>query len=335
MLPALQSAADRRCGVFTGREAVAAGYSPEQVQLMVRSGRWRWLRRGVYTTAERADAAVEPTARHLLHGAAVLAALGPGPVLSHGSAARLHGLVVPHGLEAEVRLTDVDQWRRGRGYRVARAGLTPEERTVVDGLPVTDGPRTLVDCARDWSLTAAVSALDAAIHARTVTRAQVRDAVLAGAHRVGIGDAGRALHLADGRAESPLESRGRLAVLAAGLPCPELQVEVHAASGLVGRLDAWFEEPALALEFDGLVKYVTPYGGRTPAQVLWDEKRREDALRELGIRVVRITSEQLDEGAGALGGRLRPFFASQPGRRPYRVVRTPEPGSDPSADAAA
>jgi predicted transcriptional regulator of viral defense system len=335
VLPALQFAADRRSGVFTGQEAVAAGYTPEQVQLLVRSGRWKWLRRGVYTTAERFALAADPVARHLLDAAAVLAVLDPGAVLSHGTAARAHGFVVPTGLDAEVRLTDTEQWRRGRGYRIARAGLDDEEVGVVAGLPVTAAPRTLVDCAREWSLTAAVSAIDAAIQAGSVTRRQVEGAVLAGSHRVGIGAAGRALHLADGRAQSPLESRGRLTVLAAGLPRPELQVEVYGAAGFVGRLDAWFEQPAVALEFDGQVKYLEPYRGRSPAQVLWDEKCREDALRELGIRVLRVTAEQLDRGPGALGERLRPLFAVQPGHRPYRIVRTPEPGGDSSADAVA
>lgn len=335
MLPALQFAADRRDGVFTGREALAAGYTAEQVQQMVRSGRWRWLRRGVYTTAERAVTATDPLAQHLLQAAAVLAALDDGPALSHATAARAHGFVLPRALDDVVRLTDVGQWRRGQGYCVARAGLAADEVVPVGGLPTTTPSRTLVDCAREWSLTAAVTAIDAALHAGSVTRPQLREAVLAGSHRVGIGAAGRALHLADGRAESPLETRGRLVVLTAGLPLPELQVEVHAGAGFVGRLDAWFEQPAVALEFDGLVKYESPYGGRTPAQVLWEEKRREDALRELGIRVLRVTSEQLDQGAGALGARLRPLFEVQPGRRPYRIVRTPEPGSDPSADAAA
>jgi hypothetical protein len=126
-----------------------------------------------------------------------------------------------------------------------------------------------------------------------------------------------------------------LTVLAAGLPRPELQVEVYGAAGFVGRLDAWFEQPAVALEFDGRVKYLEPYRGRSPAQVLWDEKCREDALRELGIRVLRITAEQLDRGPGALEERLRPLFAVQPGHRPYRIVRAPEPGGDSPADAAA
>ena len=57
--------------------------------------------------------------------------------------------------------------------------------------------------------------------------------------------------LADGRAESPLESLGRLALLEAGLPRPELQVDLYGPHGFVARVDGWYEEAAVAIEFDG------------------------------------------------------------------------------------
>ena len=132
----------------------------------------------------------------------------------------------------------------------------------------------LVDCAREWSLPDSVVAMDAAIQAETLTRSQLEAAVLAARHWVGIGNAARALSLADGRAESPLETRGRLALLASGLPAPELQVEIHGLRGFVARVDAWYDDAAVAIEFDGQVKYTDPRNGRSPAQVAWDEKRR-------------------------------------------------------------
>jgi hypothetical protein len=47
------------------------------------------------------------------------------------------------------------------------------------------------------------------------------------------------------------------------------------------------------VEFDGRVKYTDPWRDRTPQQVLWDEKRREDELRALDVRVVRIADADL------------------------------------------
>jgi Transcriptional regulator, AbiEi antitoxin len=329
--PELQFVASRRLGVFTAAEARRSGYRPEQISAAVRSGEWRPIRRGVYVESARwAALADDDRLRHLVSCAAVLAALDPGPVLSHESAARFHSFVLPHRREDVVRLTDVAQWREGRGYRVARAALPEADVVRGDVFAVTSRPRTLVDCAREWSLTDAVVAFDAAIQLEKVTRAQLADAVLAAGHWHGIGRAGRALSLANGRAESPLETRARLALLAEGLPMPELQVEIHGERGLVGRVDAWYEEAAVAVELDGKLKYLEPWGGRTPAQVAWDEKRREDALRELGIRTLRLVDEDTRSVRSELAPRLRRFLAVPfAGPRRFRAVRTDEPGSSP------
>jgi hypothetical protein len=181
-----------------------------------------------------------------------------------------------------------------------------------------------------------VVAMDAALHDGLVTRAALRTAVLAATHWVGIGSAGRAADLSDGRAESPLETRGRLALVAAGLPRPELQVELHGPRGFVARVDGWFDEAAVALEFDGRVKYLDPRGGRDPAQVLWREKRREDAVRELGVRFIRVAQEDLAPGRrNELARRIESLLADPPTEpRRFTVVRTPEP-SMPTGDAAA
>ena len=267
--------------------------------------------------------------RHLADCLAVLVSLDPGPVVSHASAARLHRLLLPRDLDDEVRLTDEQQWRRGRGYRVARAALPAADLQSVLGFGITSPSRTLVDCAREWQLEDAVVAMDAAIHDGRVTRAHLRRAVLSASHWVGIGSAGRAVDLADGRAESPLETRGRLALLAAGLPRPELQVELHGTHGLLARVDAWFDEAALAVEFDGRVKYADPRDGRDPGEVLWREKRREDAVRELGVRFVRLAQDDVvGHRRRELAGRLSPLLAAPPlGVRRFTVVRTPEPGT--------
>jgi hypothetical protein len=190
----------------------------------------------------------------------------------------------------------------------------------------------LVDCAREWPLTDAVIAMDAALFARSLSRHDLVDAVHAARHRVGVGSAARALDLADGRAESPLETRGRLALLAGGLPAPELQVELHDDRGFAARVDAWYDDAAVAIEFDGRIKYTEPRGGRSPAQVLWDEKRREDRVRALDVRFVRIADADMGVRWPAVLARLASLLAApMTGPRRFRVVRRPEPGS---ADAA-
>jgi len=243
----------------------------------------------------------------------------------------VHRLVLPRGVDDVVRLTDAAQWRRGRGYVVTRASLPPGDVGDLASFGVTTPARTLVDCAREWDPVDSVVALDAALHGGLVTRDEVRAAVLRATHWVGIGDAARAVGLADGRAESPLETRGRLALLGAGLPVPELQVELHGARGFVARVDAWYDDAAVAVEFDGRVKYVDPTDGRHPGEVFWREKRREDAIRGLGVRVVRLAREDVvPSRRRELAHRLVPLLAAPPaGPRRFSAVRRPEA---PAAD---
>ncbi|CCH86310.1 conserved protein of unknown function [Modestobacter italicus] len=155
MHPLLREAADRHRGVFTAADVRRAGLVPVDVQSALRRGEWDRLRQGVYV--ERAvlrDAIARgPDHRHLLDCVAVLLCLGGRPALSRASAARLSGLLVPSAaVEAAVSLTDEVQWRQGRGYTVMRAGL-PADDVLSNGAVRWTGPaRTLVDCARAWSL---------------------------------------------------------------------------------------------------------------------------------------------------------------------------------------
>lgn len=322
--PGLRSIAETRLGVFTSKEALAVGYRVEDIRAELGTRRWVRLRKGVYIAADDVPT-TDARRRHLIDGLAVLLSLDEGPVLSHASAARAHDLIVPRAEPSDVRVTAVDQWRRGRGYRVARAALPADDVRPWWGFGTTSVARTIVDCAREWSLTHSVIAIDAAIQARKVDRAQLHRAVLAGTHRVGIAGAARALALADGRAESPLETRGRLAMLAAGLPRPELQVEIHDGAGLIGRVDAWYEEAALAVEFDGRVKYTDPRDA-SAADALWEEKRREDRLRDTGARVVRVVNDDLGPTWSRKVSRVRGLLnGPSPSERRFRTVLTTEP----------
>jgi Transcriptional regulator, AbiEi antitoxin len=335
MHPSLEAAARRRSGVFTVADARRAGYRRDEIRAAVVSGAWHRLRRGVYVPAEVwAASADDERARHLLAAIATLTVLGRGPVLSHSSAARFHRIVLPRSVDSTVRLTHPDEWRTGKGYRIAAAALPPESVVGAGAFLATGVARTLVDCSREWRLADGVVAVDAALFDGLVRRPQLTAALLQQSHWLGIGDAARVVGLADGRAESPLETRGRLALVQAGLPRPELQVELHGPRGFVARVDAWYEDAAVAVEFDGRVKYADPRGGRTPAEVAWDEKRREDLIRDLDVQVVRVVQADLPAVEGP-AERLRTLL-SRPltGPRRFRVVRRPEPGADVADEVA-
>jgi predicted transcriptional regulator of viral defense system len=318
--PILRACADQRLGVFTAAQARGAGYRPDEVRTACSSGRWVRIRRGVYVTATDLAEVEGRGGRHAIDCWAALAFLDrPGTVVSHGSAARLWGWPVRRDLNPVVRLTDPEQWRRGTDYLVNRAPLPAADRTTRRRLPITAAARTLVDCAREWDLADAVVAMDAAL-----LRGHTTDGELSRAARrwPGASRAARAISLADGRAESPLETRGRLLVVGSGLPVFEPQVEIHSRGQLLGVVDGWYDDAAVAIEFDGRLKYTDPWRGRAPGQVLWDEKRREDELRALGIRFLRVADADLGSRWRVQESRLRVLLATPgPAAPAFTVVR--------------
>ena len=195
----------------------------------------------------------------------MLLALGrPRAAVSHAVGRPPVGPARPRGgLHGVVRLTDPDRWRRGRGLRDDPRAAPAGRVWPAGPLRVTSAARTLVDCAREWPLEDAVVAMDAALLAGRTTADDCATAAPAVRRWPGAARAARAVALADGRAESPLETRGRSAS-SAPASHPELQVEIHADGRLVGVVDAWFDEAAVAVEFDGRIKYTDPWRGRSP-----------------------------------------------------------------------
>ncbi len=323
MHPTLRSRADGRFGLFTAGEAKGVGYGTGEIRSLCATERWVRLRRGILVTAEDLAAGVQRGHRHRMDCLAVLLSLDRSTaVLSHASAARLWGLPVARSSDAPIRLTDPMQWRQGRGWRMTCAPLRPGERWRSGPLRLTSAPRTLVDCAREWPLEDAVVAMDAAVLADRTTVEELRRAASAIPHWPGASRAARAATLTDGRAESPLETRGRLRIVGSGLPAPELQVEIRTSGRLVGVVDAWFDEASVAVEFDGRVKYTTPWRERAPERVLWEEKRREDDLRALDIRVVRIADADLGPRWPVVEARLGGLLG-RPGPSSRRFTATP------------
>jgi hypothetical protein len=322
MHPLLRAAAERQLGLFTAADARRAGYQHDEIRRLCSSGAWLRLRRGVYVTAERFESATIDGRRHQIDCLAVLLELGrPTAAISHESAARLWGFPVRNSLSGPVRLTDPTLSRRASGYHVTQAPLPMREVATKGPFRLTEGTRTLLDCARQWDVDDAVIALDAALLAQRVTARELADGVRALRGWPGARRAARAVALADGRAESPLETRGRLRIVGAGLPTPDLQTEIHAAGRLVGVVDAWFDEAAVAVEFDGRVKYSQPWRGRSPERVLWEEKRREDELRALDIRFVRLSHDDLGASWPRAESRLRELLSS-PGPAARRFSTT-------------
>ncbi|GFZ89008.1 hypothetical protein [Nesterenkonia alkaliphila] len=102
----------------------------------------------------------------------------------------------------------------------------------------------------------------------------------------------RLLSFASPLSESPGESLLRVRLHELGLPQPLQQVVVH-VDGRSYRLDFLWEEPRVALEFDGWIKYRQQRA--TFDELHKQEKLREDAIRSTGCTVIRVYWEDLME----------------------------------------
>jgi hypothetical protein len=190
---------------------------------------------------------------------------------------------------------------------VHTSALRPEDVTTVDGWPVTSLARTGVDLGRTLPLEQAVAALDVAL-ADGLDAEALDDALQHAYGWPGIGAARRAATLSDARAESVGESVSRVRLHELGLPAPVPQLAVHGPHGFVGRADFGWPELRTLGEFDGRVKYgrlLKP--GQDPGDVVWSEKLREDALRDLGWQIVRWTWDELADFTAVARRLLRAF----------------------------
>ncbi|HEY3337647.1 MAG TPA: hypothetical protein VGK18_04025 [Propionicimonas sp.] len=289
------------------REFTSTGIDARALQAMERQGTLIHVRRGAYS--DTAQDGARAAHRQLIEGTWPL--LGANTVLSHGSAATLHGLPLWGSLLERVSVT---RPTGGHGVRrpylhVWRAPLSSAEVTTRDGFRLTSLERTALDSARQLRYEQAVAVLDAALHLGADPGLLAR-MLLGAAGRKGVRTARAALAFADKRAESVGESISRVRMAEVGLPAPVLQFEVFSRLGVwVARTDFWWREQRVVGEFDGRVKYTGPAGD--VADVVMAEKRREQAIRDAGFWFVRWGWQDLDD-RDAFTRRILRAFASAP-----------------------
>lgn len=272
----------------------AAGVTPVELRRLCHAGVLHRLRRGSYLVG---PAPCGDELRHALLVRSTMGGLSDEAVVSHISAAVLHGLPV---WGVPLHRVQVTRARRSGAratdrVRVHTAPLRADELAVVDGLAATDLARTVVDVARTVPFEQAVLVADAALASGRVDATELAEAVARVAGWPGSPSARRLVRFADGRSESVGESRSRVAIERAGLPRPVLQWDVRTRAGRVRRVDFGWPELGTVGEFDGRAKYgrlLRP--GEDPAAAVYAEKLREDELRDEDLAVVRWGWADLD-----------------------------------------
>lgn len=283
MHPSLRAHAALQGGAFTRAQAREADYSERQLKTLLRpGGAWAVLRRGVYAERAYVDS-LDAAGRYLLGVHAVMLSTLPGNVISHTSAAAVHGMPLrPHWLTLHhVTRPGVLGGRTEAGLTHHRARLEDLDLAGRDGFLATSMARTAVDVARLHGFEDGVVAADAALRLGA-TPAELSTMLERCRSWPNNTVARQVVHVADGGAETIGETLTRLLVLELDIGRPETQFRVtdgHRTAYVDMRVGRHL------FEFDGRLKYRGRASGgvadRPIEDVLWDEKRREDWLRNV------------------------------------------------------
>lgn len=278
-------------GPFLRREAQVLGVG----QRRLRSPAFRTVLTGVVVDARVPDTVV-------VRARAALLVSPEGAVISHWTAARIWGGVVPDNDWTHVSfMRDVHLRVRGVKHHRFRHRLDIKRW---QGVPVTSPGQTFCHLARYLGLVDLVALGDRLVKKGRCTPSelvqyadawpgQCRDNALHGAR------------LVRDRVDSVPETALRLLMVLAGLPEPQVDIPIRDADGNIRfRIDLGFEEVKLAIEYDGRWHDAVD-------QRRHDESRRTELSTTEGWTFVVVRAEDLYEQPEQLLQRLASELQAQ------------------------
>lgn len=271
--------------LFLVREALARNAMPERATRLL----YEAVYPGVYSAG-----GIELTARERAQ-AAWLWSRRKAVIAGNSAAALLGAKWVSPSLAELIH----DNRRPPAGIAVHIETLLPGEVVTVDGMPVTSPARTAFDVGR-WTSSRlhAVQRLDALANATDVKINDIEAVIAEHRGTRGLLRLRAALPLVDAGAESPQETRTRLALIGAGLPAPQTQLRVCDEYGdFVARIDMGYDDLRVGIEYDG------PQHWTDPAQRDRDIDRHS-ALLDLGWTIIRVSSQLLRYRQGTFIARV-------------------------------
>lgn len=294
-------------GLISHRQALEAGLLPRDIALLVSSGVWVRIRKGVYADGETYRGLDPYRAAPLVRMRAVALVLEKPVIFAHDSAAIALGLGVPDARNSQVHIARTRRRasHRSGGVITHGAPYAAHEQGTVEDLSVLSPVRTALDMTRMHGLWPGIAACDAALRLGA-TRSDLEAAAAAMVgwpHKTRVD---RAVSLADGGAETYLESMGRGLVHELGIGAPQTQF------GLTdGRRTIWgdIRVGRHLFEADGKLKYFLEQLGMSPDQILWEEKLRQDFITGFKLGVSRITMHDCLAGRPAALRRLAREYA--------------------------
>lgn len=307
---------------FLTKEARAAGLSSTSIAGALRRRQIIPVAPSLYAVRE-SWIRLGPRELHLGMSRAAAASIETS-VVSHQSAALMHGLPHPLGPLGPVSLTlpdsvctsARDDWRR------LLDGRLPESHvTTVDGVRVTTVARTVLDAFRQLRDRDALAIADGALRLG-VPPGDLQAMRAFQSRWPGVRKADVGLAMVDPRRESWLESASVATAHRLGFSVPLSQVSIHDLDGqLIGRVDFLWPSAGVIGEADGRGKYqgeyaVDEWDPAMAAALMTAERDRERRLEAVGFAVARWGTSELLKGGQGLDRELR---AAQRRADPRRI----------------
>jgi hypothetical protein len=309
-------------------QALDLNVSEQQIAALVRHKKWVRLRRGAYATRETVQK-LNPSERHVLVLRAGMGNLSGRVVATGHSALAVYGVPL-WGVtlsDLHVHREATRSSRREAGISHRRGAIDDEEIRSVRGLLVASPERAVVDACREVGFEAGVVLADGARRLLDLDLSAALAIVERQRDWPYSSRPSTALRFSDPRAATVGESRARVLLARLGVPKPDLQRQIRDARTrtLVGVTDLYVDEFATAVEFDGKLKYGRALYEQSGSledvdlgDVVWREKRREDAIRDEGHEVVRLVWSELDGQDRMVAARFERAFA-----RARRILAIP------------
>lgn len=269
--------------LFSTADLLNMGFSAQRIKTLADAGELVKVRRGAYCWFSWWESL--PSQKHILaRTLAVHKSLGK-VTFSHSSAALLQGLATL-GSSSKVHIVGGLKSRNAlEGVQKHHDKYVQVEPVQLQDLPVLCTPPavTALSCALTQGIRSGLVTAESAMYRAGVPYQDLQDLFLKATGR-NCRTARYVGSIMSPLSESPGETLVRFALLASGLPVPVQQYEVF-VNGRIYRLDFAIPHLKIALEFDGMVKYMD-YG---PAdQALLAERQREKDLQNAGWYVVRV-----------------------------------------------
>lgn len=271
----LAAIAKKQHGVLAHRQLVALDFSGSAIHRLVLNGHLHPVHRGVYAVGHKGLS---------MNGWRMAAALagGAGAMISHRSAAALHGLM--DDSRAVIDVVTATRRRNRRGIRFHESLLCEVDRAEIDGIPVTSVARTLLDIAQVVPRRRLVYALEQAEKQWVLDMSEIEASMRRGHGHRGLKPLRQAIRNMDPEAQYAHQGLERLFIAF----CEDYELQKPAMNAVVEgfTVDALWAEQKLIVELDS-------WSHHKQRRAFEEDRRRDAALALAGFQMLRVTHRWL------------------------------------------